>query len=130
MQKASPAATRPICPTPNGWRWADGACAGTFARRLEAERGWRIEVSQYRDPHHWRYGVEEKPKGFQVIPRRWVVERIFALDGIQPSCHLRRDPAHLTRGTSRRASTGRFCSPKTLHALQSAALKSARTSIR
>ncbi len=24
------------------------------------------------------YGLEEKPKGFQVIPRRWVVERTFA----------------------------------------------------
>lgn len=23
----------------------------------------------------WRYGLEEKPRGFQVLPRRWVVER-------------------------------------------------------
>ena len=26
----------------------------------------------------WRYGLEEKPRGFQVPPRRWVVERAFA----------------------------------------------------
>lgn len=58
--------------------WADGAYAGTFARWLEAERGWRVEVPRHRDRHLWRYGLEEKPTGFQVIPRRWVVERTFA----------------------------------------------------
>ncbi len=58
--------------------WADGAYAGTFARPLEADRGWRVEVPKHRDRHLWRYGLEEKPKGFQVIPRRWVVERTFA----------------------------------------------------
>jgi putative transposase len=58
--------------------WADGAYAGTFARWLATERGWRIEVPKHRDRQLWRYGLEEKPKGFQVIPRRWVVERTFA----------------------------------------------------
>ena len=58
--------------------WADGAYAGTFARWLEAERGWRVEVPKHRDRHLWRYGLEEKPTGFQVIPRRWIVERTFA----------------------------------------------------
>jgi putative transposase len=58
--------------------WADGAYAGTFARWLEAERGWRLEVPKHRDRHLRRYGLEEKPKGFQVIPRRSVVERTFA----------------------------------------------------
>ncbi|MBL6459625.1 transposase, partial [Belnapia sp. T6] len=58
--------------------WADGAYAGTFARWLEADRDWRVEVPKHRDRHLWRYGLEEKPKGFQVIPRRWVVERTFA----------------------------------------------------
>jgi putative transposase len=58
--------------------WADGAYAGTFTRWLEAERGWRVEVPKHRDRHLWRYGLEDKPKGFQVIPRRWVVERTFA----------------------------------------------------
>jgi putative transposase len=50
--------------------WADGAYSGTFARWLEAERGWRLEVPKHRDRHLWRYGLEEKPRGFQVIPRR------------------------------------------------------------
>jgi putative transposase len=58
--------------------WADGAYAGTFARWLEVERGWRVEVPKHRDRHLWRYGLEDKPKGFQVIPRRWVVERTSA----------------------------------------------------
>ncbi len=26
----------------------------------------------------WRYGLEEKPRGFKILPRRWVVERTFA----------------------------------------------------
>jgi transposase len=58
--------------------WADGAYAGTFARWLQDERGWRVEVPKHRDRHLWRHGLEKKPKGFQVIPRRWVVERTFA----------------------------------------------------
>jgi transposase len=58
--------------------WADGAYAGTSARWLEAERGWRVEVPKHRERHLWRHGLREKPKGFQVIPRRWVVERTFA----------------------------------------------------
>jgi putative transposase len=31
--------------------WADNANAGTFARWLEAEHGWRVEVSKHRDRH-------------------------------------------------------------------------------
>lgn len=58
--------------------WGDGAYAGTFARWLAAERGWRVEVPRHRNRQLWRYGFAEKPKGFQVIPRRWVVERTFA----------------------------------------------------
>jgi putative transposase len=58
--------------------WADGAYAGTFARWLQGRRGWRVEVPKHRDRHLRRHGLEEKPKGFQVIPRRWVVERALA----------------------------------------------------
>jgi transposase len=58
--------------------WAEGAYAGAFARWLQGERGWRGEVPKHRDRHLWRYGLDDKPKGFQVIPRRWVVERTFA----------------------------------------------------
>lgn len=55
-------------------------------------------MPKHRDRQLWRYGLEEKPKGFQVIPRRppwppghgpcgdgagaccagWVIERTFA----------------------------------------------------
>jgi transposase len=41
-------------------------------------RGWRIELSSHRQRQAWRYGLQEKPKSFQVTPRRWVVERTFA----------------------------------------------------
>jgi len=58
--------------------WADSAYAGTFARWLEAECGWRVEGPRHRQHQARRYRLEERPKGFQVIPRRWVVERILA----------------------------------------------------
>ncbi len=38
--------------------WADGAYAGTFARLLETERGWRVEVPTHRDRHLLRDGPE------------------------------------------------------------------------
>ena len=41
-------------------------------------RGWRVEVPFHRQRQAWRYGLEKRPAGFQVIPRRWVVERAFA----------------------------------------------------
>ncbi len=58
--------------------WADAAYAGAFASWLEAERGWRLEVPRHRDRHLGRHGLEEKPRGFRVLPRRWVIERTFA----------------------------------------------------
>ncbi|MBL6082635.1 transposase [Belnapia sp. T18] len=74
--------------------WADGAYADTFARWLEAERGWRVEVPKHRDRHLWRYGLEEKLKSFQVIPRRWVVEWIFAwLSTVAPARARLQTPA-------------------------------------
>jgi len=53
--------------------WADGAYAGPFAKWLKQERGWRVQVPFHRQRQAWRYGLEERPKGFHVIPRRWVV---------------------------------------------------------
>jgi transposase len=49
---------------------------------VQATLGWRAEVVQ----HDWRRGVwqeasgelTDKPRGFVVLPRRWVVERTFA----------------------------------------------------
>jgi putative transposase len=57
---------------------ADGAYTAGFREWAEQERGWRVEVPQHRDRQLWRYGLEEKPRGFLVLPRRWVVERTFA----------------------------------------------------
>lgn len=58
--------------------WADGAYTGPFATWLDEARGWRVEVPFHRQRQVWHYGLEEKPKGFQVIPRRRLVERTFA----------------------------------------------------
>ncbi len=73
--------------------WADGAYDGPFARWLQAERGWRVEIPRHRDRQLWRYGLEEKPRSFQVIPRRWVIERTFAWLG--QSRRLARDHERL-----------------------------------
>ncbi len=40
--------------------------------------GGGVEVPHHPERQLWRYGLEEKPRGFQVLPRRWVVERTFA----------------------------------------------------
>jgi putative transposase len=59
--------------------WADGAYTRGFRAWAQKERrGWRVEVAHHRDRQLWRYGLEEKPHGFLVLPRRWVVERSFA----------------------------------------------------
>jgi putative transposase len=62
--------------------WADGAYTRGFREWVENERGWRVEVPHHRDRQLWRYGLKEKPRGFQVLPRRWVVERTFAWLGL------------------------------------------------
>jgi len=58
--------------------WADGAYTRGFREWAEEERGWRVEVPHHPDRQLRRYGLEEKPRGFLVLPRRWVVERTFA----------------------------------------------------
>jgi len=62
--------------------WADGAYTGGFRKWAQDKRGWRVEVPYHRDRQLWRYGLEEKPRGFLVLPRRWVVERTFAWLGL------------------------------------------------
>ena len=62
--------------------WADGAYTGGFREWLRRRLGWRLEVPRHRDRQLWRYGLEEKPRGFLVVPRRWVVERTFAWLGL------------------------------------------------
>jgi putative transposase len=49
--------------------FADGAYTSEFRRCVEEERGWRVEVPYHRDRQLWRYGLEEKPRGFRVLPR-------------------------------------------------------------
>lgn len=48
--------------------WTDGAYTGETLQELATEYGWTLEI------------VKPPPdqKGFQVLPRRWVVERTFA----------------------------------------------------
>ena len=58
--------------------WADVAYTGRFRSWVGMECGWRVEVPRPPDRQLWRYGLEEKPRGFQVLPRRWVVERTLA----------------------------------------------------
>jgi putative transposase len=62
--------------------WADGAYTGGFREWLSRRLGWRLEVPHHLDRQLWRYGLEEKPGGFHVLPRRWVVERTFAWLGL------------------------------------------------
>jgi len=48
--------------------WADGSYRGELVTWVEEVLGWKLEVV-------------EKPKdqnGFQVLPKRWIVERTFA----------------------------------------------------
>ena len=62
--------------------WPDGAYMGGCREWLRRQLGWRVEVPHHRNRQLWRYGLEEKPRGFQVLPRRWVVERTFAWLGL------------------------------------------------
>ena len=49
--------------------WADGAYTGEkFASWCEEQGGWEIEVAER----------NRETKGFEVLPKRWIVERTFA----------------------------------------------------
>jgi transposase len=68
------------------WRhlWVDTAYQGSFQDWVEQTLGWTVEV--VRKPRRWRWmapGQEppEMPRGFQVLPRRWVVERTLGWIG-------------------------------------------------
>jgi putative transposase len=58
--------------------WAAGAYTAGFGEWVKLELGWRVDVPHHRARQLWRYGLEEKPRGFKILPRRWVVERTFA----------------------------------------------------
>ena len=48
--------------------WADGGYAGQLVEWTRAVGGWILEIVRRRDD----------ARGFEVLPRRWVVERTFA----------------------------------------------------
>lgn len=61
--------------------WVDAAYQGPCATWITATLGW--EVTVVRKPRTWgRWPADTepppRPTGFQVLPRRWVVERTFA----------------------------------------------------
>jgi transposase len=60
--------------------WVDTAYQGTFKDWGEQTLGWTVAV--IRRPRRWSWvpadqEPPEMPRGFQVLPRRWVVERTF-----------------------------------------------------
>ena len=61
--------------------WLDSGYLGQVVTWIEQELG--LSVTVVRKPRRWmRCPVDEEPPpypaGFQVLPRRWVVERTFA----------------------------------------------------
>ncbi len=64
--------------------WVDGGYKKAFAEWVTATLGWRVEVVQHPDAglrYVWvapNQEPPERPTGFRVLPRRWVVERTFA----------------------------------------------------
>jgi transposase len=61
--------------------WVDAAYQGPCATWITDTLGWAVAV--VRKPRRWRRGPADQdpppmPTGFQVLPRRWVVERTFA----------------------------------------------------
>ena len=65
--------------------WVDGGYKRRFAEWVGAECGWRVEEVRHPDAglrFVWVGPGQEPPpappKGFRVLPRRWVVERTFA----------------------------------------------------
>ena len=68
--------------------WVDGGYKRRFAEWAAAELGRRVEAVQRPDAGRrfvWVGPGQEPPpappKGFRVLPRRWVVERTFAWRG-------------------------------------------------
>ena len=61
--------------------WADAGYQGPWARGLRTTMGWEVEIVGQQPKRIWWPRDQEPPPlpvGFQVLPRRWVVERTFA----------------------------------------------------
>jgi putative transposase len=64
-----------------GHLWVDAGYQGPTVTWIEQDLGLSVTVT--RKPRRWRWQGEEQdleplPSGFQLLPRRWVVERTFA----------------------------------------------------
>jgi len=61
--------------------WVDGAYQGPCATWITETLGWTVTVVRT-PPRRGRWPEDQAPpampSGFQVLPRRWVVERTFA----------------------------------------------------
>jgi len=58
--------------------WADGAYQGPFAEWVTQTLGWSVTIVRKQRRWVWVRAGEEPPPypvGFEVLPRRWVVER-------------------------------------------------------
>jgi putative transposase len=59
--------------------WADQGYTGPFAEWLHEMHATHLEVVRHPARQAWRYGFEDRPThAFEVLPRRWAVERTFA----------------------------------------------------
>lgn len=61
--------------------WVDAGYAGKLVTWIEQTLGWSVTV--VRRPRRWVWWPADQepppmPRGFQLLPRRWVVERTFA----------------------------------------------------
>jgi len=60
--------------------WANGAYQGPLAQWVTAMLGWSVTIVRKHRRWVWVRAGEEPPPypvGFEVLPRRWVVERTF-----------------------------------------------------
>jgi transposase len=60
--------------------WVESAYQGRFVDWVQQVLGWTVTVVER--PSRWRWVPADQepppvPKGFQVLPRRWVLERTF-----------------------------------------------------
>ena len=60
--------------------WVDSAYQGSFKGWVEQTLHWTVQVVKHPSRWVWVQADQEPPPvptGFQVLPRRWVVERTF-----------------------------------------------------
>jgi putative transposase len=64
--------------------WVDTAYQGRFKEWVEQSLGWTVAVVRRARQWFWVQAAQEPPEvpqGFQVLPRRWVVERTLGWIG-------------------------------------------------